>query len=308
MTTHGMDRVFISVSDMDRSLAFFRDWIGLSVVAEDELNPGELVGLWELTLGTSARAIWLKNELSDTLIELVQFMPTSDRVIRDGRVNRDYGIYDLAFFVKDIDYLYRDLTAQGFQTTSPVVRYQPNWVPHEVKELIVLGPDNVPVVHFARLTDEADAYHRQYIKLNHTAHFTPSLDAATRFYIEFLGLDQRGRMTIPPGLVEEMLELPYGTRTDVNFFERAGSNTCLLEFLEINFPARPLGTRARPPNLGIFQISFEVDDLDGVKSGAESAGFNVTGGPLEMRDPLHGPVRALTLNAPGDLMVQLFQR
>lgn len=107
-------------------MAFFRDWIGLSVVAEDGLNPDELVGLWGLTVDTSARAIWLKNELSDTLIELVQFMPTSDRVIREGSVNRNYGIYDLAFFLKDIDYLYRELTAHDFQATSPVVRYQPS--------------------------------------------------------------------------------------------------------------------------------------------------------------------------------------
>jgi catechol 2,3-dioxygenase-like lactoylglutathione lyase family enzyme len=61
MATKGMDRVSISVSSLEDSLAFYRDWIGMEVIAEHTLDPAEIRQLWNLPEGTEALAAFLKN-------------------------------------------------------------------------------------------------------------------------------------------------------------------------------------------------------------------------------------------------------
>ncbi len=204
--------------------------------------------------------------------------------------------------------MYAALTAQGYQATSSVVSYQPNWVPHQVKEVVINGPDNVALCHFARMTDEADAYSRQYIKFNHSAQMVPDLDEVSRFYGDILGLDLNGRMTIPPGMVEDILHLPEDTRTDVSFYVKHGMDGIQMEFLEMHVDVRSQRETARPPDLGLFMLAFEVDDLDTVAASASKAGFRLMSGPVSLERKLYGSLRATTVLAPGGVMVELFQR
>jgi len=154
MATKGMDRVSISVSSLEDSLAFYRDWIRMEVVAEQILEMDKIQQLWNLPGETEAKAVFLKDEVQSTLLELIEFTPKTGRTIREGAKQWDYGLYDIAFFVKDIAACYRDLTEKGFAFVSPPVQYQPNWVPHAVKEAILIGPDNVPIAHIERMTSE----------------------------------------------------------------------------------------------------------------------------------------------------------
>ncbi|MCX8127044.1 MAG: VOC family protein, partial [Dehalococcoidia bacterium] len=106
MSTKGIDRVVYSVGDMEKALGFYRDMIGMREVSERSLGALEISRLWKLSPTTRARAVCLKSELQDTLVELVEFSPNSGEPIRYGPEDLSWGIYDIAWFVKDIQHCY----------------------------------------------------------------------------------------------------------------------------------------------------------------------------------------------------------
>ena len=100
MITSGIDRISISVGDMDESLAFYSDWVGMKVVADQTLEHKVIQKLWDLPMGTSARTVFLKKDGQTTLLELIQFQPHSGKRIREGANPWDYGLDDICFMVK----------------------------------------------------------------------------------------------------------------------------------------------------------------------------------------------------------------
>ena len=42
MVTSGIDRIYISVRDMDESLAFYRDIVGMAIVADQGLDSEKI--------------------------------------------------------------------------------------------------------------------------------------------------------------------------------------------------------------------------------------------------------------------------
>ncbi len=306
--TGGMDRVFYSVGNMGKALSFYRDMVGMKVLAETILEPAEIARLWTLPEPTRAKAVFLKSELQDTIAELIEFTPNSGKRIRSGARDLNWGIYDIAWFVKDIQHCYREGLAKGYEFVAPPVQYQPNWVPWQVKETVMLGPDDAALVLFERMTDEARQYDRQYIRWNHSAFIVQSVAESRKFFCDFLGLDLRGEMDLPPGIVDRVLNIPPGTPCRGAFVEKKGTNTCIIELLEMKMPGRSLAAVARPPNLGIFGYAFEVDSLDSALKSSVEAGHPVISGPVEIETPLHGTNRAAFIAGPHGAWIQLFER
>lgn len=308
MTVLGMDRISICVSSLQKSLPFYRDLIGLSVIREYVPSSILVEKIHGVAAKTAARACLLKNELQDTLLELIEFTPAGGKPVRFGPGALEHGLYDFAFFVKDIQTCYAEGLAKGYKFASEPIPYQPNWVPHKVWEVIMFGPDNTPVVLFQRETGEAQAYQRQYIRLNHSAQIVESIDEVKKFYGGVLGLDAKGDMRVPGGVVDRVMGYPPGTEARLAFYERKGTNSCLLEFIEAKYQARTLGREGRPPNYGIFMISFEDHDLESTLRKSELAGFPTSGQPVSYRDIRNGTVTAASINAPSGVLVHLFKK
>lgn len=308
MSTSGMDRVFYSVGSMEKALSFYRDMIGMKVVAKTVLEPVEVERLWRLPPSTMAKAVFLRSELQDTAVELIEFTPNSGKLIRSGPGDLDWGIYDTAWFVKDIQYCYREALAKGYEFVAPPVEYQPNWVPWKVKETVMLGPDNAALVLFERMTEEAKQYDRQYIRMNHSAFIVGKVDEGKKFFCDCIGMDVRGEMEIPPGIVDSVLGIPPGTKCRGAFLEKKGTNTCIIELLEMAIPGKPLGMIARPPNLGIFGYAFEVDNLGRLLEVLPGSGYPIMGGPCKVKTPLHGEIEAAIISGPYGALIEIFQR
>lgn len=308
MTTKGMNRISISVSNLEDSLAFYRDWIGMKVIADETLEPDEIQQIWNLRGSTKARAVSLKNELQSTLLELIEFTPHSGRTIREGTKSWDYGIYCITFLVRDVDTIYHDLTGRGFTFISPPVQYQPNWVPYQVKEVTVIGPDNVRIDHFQRMKDEDYGSQGNYVKFDHCAQFVGNLDEAIRLYRDIVGLDLIGQMTIPKGLIDDIIGVPPGTEEKVAFFNKKDENALMMECMQLSTKGKSLASIARPPNLGLFMISFEVEDLSAFMEPCKKKGVAILSGPVELHSKLHGRIRVITLEGPNGVMIELFDR
>jgi len=306
MDIKGMDTHFISVSSMDRSLALYRDWMGMELVNDQMLPSSEIQQLWQLPLGTQARAVWLKSRMQTTMLGLIEFQPNSGKAIREP-MTHDYGHWAVAFWVKDTDVVYQGLTPQGYTFVSPPFFYKPDWLPFSVKELVLIGPDKITVGHFEkRAGEEIDSPHN-YVRLDHCAQYVKVIDASIRFYCDVLGLDLRDKLTLSPGLLDQLLVVPPGTETQTAMIHKKDQVSLTIQLIKVAVPGQELAAVARPPNLGVFMMSFEVDDLSQYMKKLSEAGVPIVAGPVELHDQVHGRMNAIITAGPNGELIQLLE-
>jgi catechol 2,3-dioxygenase-like lactoylglutathione lyase family enzyme len=113
----GLHHVSRSVADMDRSLGFYRDLLGLAVVLDTEMS-GEMldreVGLENARL----RLVELSAGSGATMLELLQYLtpsPAADAGLRPC----DIGAHHIAVLVDDIEAAHRALATEGVVFTHP---------------------------------------------------------------------------------------------------------------------------------------------------------------------------------------------
>jgi catechol 2,3-dioxygenase-like lactoylglutathione lyase family enzyme len=308
MKTRGVHSISLSVSDIEKALDFYRDYVELGVVVDEELNPEWVRGLWNLPVGTKARRVVLKGDLRDTMLELVEFTPNSGQRIREGAKPWDYGVYCMTFLVKDIEQLYRQLGEKGYRFVTPPIQYQPNWVAWPVKEVTLIADDGVMIDYFMRVKDEEYPTPNNIVRLDHTAWMVDSYDRVKPFFVEVAGLDQGAEMAVPEGLIDDVILLPSGHNIHTCFFSKKDENSLVIECLKVSLEGKPLARLARPPHLGIFQYSFEVDRLETVLEKCREHGFPVLGGPVVIATERQRAVRAATIEGPLGVMFGFFER
>ncbi|MGH7803958.1 MAG: VOC family protein, partial [Candidatus Binatia bacterium] len=102
--------VGIGVTDLDRSLRFYRDLLGFVRLSELEIAGEPTDRLLELE-GSHLRAVYLERD--GLRIELLFFVAPSRRRARLQRAMDDLGFTHLSLRVSDLDALVRELRAAG---------------------------------------------------------------------------------------------------------------------------------------------------------------------------------------------------
>lgn len=106
-----------TVRDLEASLAFYRDLLGLGVVVDEELAGDALdrvVGL------TGVRLRYVELDVGDgRLLELVEYHEPPGRDLPPGSSPADLGAHHVALLVDDLDVLHRRLSASGVRFTCP---------------------------------------------------------------------------------------------------------------------------------------------------------------------------------------------
>ena len=146
----------ISVSDMERSLAFYEDILGLERVFDSEVdnNPdlSAVVGMDN----AKGRVVWLV--AGDTMIELWQWNRPSGRDLPDDYCPADRGVTHFALQVDDVDDLHRRVVAGGFRAnTRPLDlrMHKTTYIRGPDGEIIEILEDRVTLEWLARLRDDA---------------------------------------------------------------------------------------------------------------------------------------------------------
>jgi catechol 2,3-dioxygenase-like lactoylglutathione lyase family enzyme len=308
MNITGIDRILISVRDMNESLAFFQDWMEMEVVTDTKLQSKKMQQLWNLSAETNTRAVYLKSQEHKTLLELIEFDPRSEMAIRSGTNPWDFGLYDLGFYVEDVEKIHRELINKGFKSVSQPVHYKPDWVPNEVKEMVIIGPNEINIAHFERVTPPKPVFRGKYGKMTHAALIVEDMERARSFYQNVMGLDFMGSITLTRGLVDEVLKLPPGTGVKLGFALKKDSEYSGVELLEFSLKGISLRTVARPPHLGLFAVSFKTDDLSGLIKKCKAEKIKILSGPIEMNLMPHGSVKAITIEGPGTEIIECFEK
>lgn len=105
-----MKHVGVSVADLDRSLAFYRDLLGMEVVVEESFAGPQYEMILRLK-GAKGRVALLK--AADVYIELFEFSQPAPRCGDLDRPVCDHGITHFCMEVADIEAEYGRLQAAG---------------------------------------------------------------------------------------------------------------------------------------------------------------------------------------------------
>jgi catechol 2,3-dioxygenase-like lactoylglutathione lyase family enzyme len=135
-----------TVSDLDRSLHFYRDLLGLEVVAEQEKQGGYLAAIVGYP-DAHVRMAHLRVPGADHVVELFQYLaPAGDAV---GTIEpRNVGSPHLCFVMDDLPALYERLRASGIESFfSPPVEVDTG-INAGGLALYLRDPDGIPVELF----------------------------------------------------------------------------------------------------------------------------------------------------------------
>lgn len=297
-------RICVSVSELEKSQAFFTGEMELTEVCRGRLDEQTVAAVYGLG-SSAAEYAMLKNEEQPTLLQLICFTNTPKRPIREGRPSWDFGYYDVAFRAKDNSWAYEHFRDLGFDYYCPPTRYVADWINLDVLEGVLKGPDAMPMALIERLKEPIPRFEGMFSIFTDVAQTVASGEEAARFYEGVLGLSKVFDEELPDGLVDDIVGVPHGTHTRMLMF--AGGNTPITECLEYSIKGRPMSDVAKPENVGVFATAYETEDLDALLERCAAAGFETAVPPLRLRLEPYGEIRLARVNGPSGMSVELFQ-
>ncbi len=294
--------VGLTVSDMDRSLAFYTGVLSFEKVGERAVSgPAyeRLVGV----KGARARVVTLR--LRDELLELTEFLaPKGQPAPADWRSN-DRWFQHVAIIVRNMDSAFARLQAAGVRHASAGGPQRlPDWNKNAggIRAFYFRDPDDHPleILWFPPgkgLAKWHAATDRLFLGIDHTAIVVKDTRRSLAFYRDALGLDIAGASE-NYGPEQENLNNVPGARLRITSLRAADGLG--IEFLEYLTPktgrAFPRDARANDlvhwqtrlvvPDAGLAAARLRAEGAEFVSPGAvsvESTGAGLLG--LQVRDP-----------------------
>lgn len=243
----GVEAVGFTVSDIDRSVAFFSE-----VLSFEPLDAVEIDGPpYEEMLGVPGlRARVVRLRLGDESIELSEYRTPRGRPLPPDSHSNDLWFQHLAIIVSDMDRAYAHLQRHRVEHVSPEPQVLPAWNQNAggIRAFYFKDPDGhvLEILQFPR-GKGAEKWHRRsdrlFLGIDHTAIAIDDTNTSLAFYRDGLGMQVAGTSE-NHGCEQERLSNVHGARLRITTL-RAGSGPGieLLEYLA------PPGGRAAPVDL-----------------------------------------------------------
>lgn len=133
----GLDHVSVTCGDLDASIAFYSDVLGLEVADRGESDDREIALMMDLN---RVRIRWADVDLGDgTTLELVQFLDPSGSPV--SKSLWDPGATHIGLQVDDIDAMHARLREAEVRVVSKPVRLTEEGSWHGAKVLYAVDPD-----------------------------------------------------------------------------------------------------------------------------------------------------------------------
>jgi lactoylglutathione lyase len=116
-----MDHVAMSVKDMDKTIAFYRDIIGMKKIYDRQFDTGmaKLLGIPK----ASVRIVHLT--LGDCFLELFHYTDPEGKEPETARRQSDFGLTHIGFMVSDFWGTYNHLKRRGVAFVGEPVEFRP---------------------------------------------------------------------------------------------------------------------------------------------------------------------------------------
>src|SRR5918996_172887 len=275
-----VDSVGITVSDMDRAVAFYTSVLSFEKMSDVELSGRE----YELLSGVfGARMRVVRLQLGDESLELTEFLAPKGRPVPDDIRPNDRVFQHVAIIVSDMDKAYARLRKAGVEHASTAPQTLPQWNRNAagIKAFYFRDPDRhfLEILQFPpdkglpkwRRTD------RLFLGIDHTAIVVDDTERSLRFYRDSLEMDVAGGSE-NYDVEQEHLNNVFGARLRITALRAAtGPGIEILEYLA------PRNGRPAPADLHANDISHWQTTL-------------ITGAPERVFDLL--PLRVFSLVSP----------
>ena len=300
---HAVLSVGFTVSDMDRSVAFYRDVLTFKTVSDVEVDGPEYDRLYGV-FGARARVVRMR--LGEQHIDLTQFLAPPDvRPIPVPSYSNDLWFQHVAIVVRDMDDAWAHLRTFHVKQISARPQTIPvtNPAAAGIKAIKFRDPDghNLELLWFPSGKGHPD-WHKAgtgvFLGIDHTAMTVRSTQNSLKFYRDLLGLSVVGS-TLNMGTEQEHLDGLPGARAHVTGLAPETSPPGM-EFLEYELPTagRPFPIDSHPTDLWHWQTMLVVGDLEGTAAALAPSAPSISRGIVTLPDGALGFSKGLLVRDP----------
>lgn len=317
VTTRPWTEVLVSVSDIDRTAAFFTDIAGYEPLERGPVSAGDLAA-WGLSAEASGEALVLRAPGAEHgFVRLVDYEVAGPRVpTRPGARAWDTGCYwSIMVRIKDMESVYNDAIAIGWWTETPITYLE--FGQSQLHVVVFKGPDGIGVQGYERLTTPLPEGFADFERVSqpfNIMQMTRDRESARVLMEDVLGFDRFWYG--PPYTDEEPTHMPLGIPRNLTttipykagiFYPVAGEYG-RMEYIEIEgLDGRDHAARCDAPNLGILSVSYPVADLDTALETIIARGWAIEAGPYQVVRAPHGAIRAFRIKAPDGANIEFFE-
>ena len=287
-----VDSVGFTVSNMERSLAFYAGVLPFSKTSDIEVAGRD----FELLSGVfGARARIVRLQLGDEQIELTEYKAPRGRPIPDDMKPNDRSFQHIAIIVRDMDAAYARLRSKDVAHGSTGPQRLPDWNPNAggIRAFYFRDPDG----HFLEILQfpsgkGLEKWHRPgadvFLGIDHTAIVVGDTATSLAYYRDTLGLKIAGESE-NFDVEQEHLNNVFGARLRITALRAAeGPGIELLEYLAPrDGRAAPLDLKAN--DLVHWQTTLVTSSLEPLLPLARSHRVSlVSPGPVDVTGHLSG--------------------
>jgi catechol 2,3-dioxygenase-like lactoylglutathione lyase family enzyme len=287
-TIERVDSVAITVSDMDRALAFYTGVLPFEVVARTEV-AGEA---YEHLFGVfGMRAEIAELRLGTERLQLIDYLAPEGRSVPEDSKSNDEWFQHVAIIVSDMDQAYALLRQHKVQHASSGPQTLPAWNPNAggIKAFYFKDPDGHNLEILAFPPDKGAAKWHQagaalFEGIDHTAIVVRDTLPSLAFFQGTLGLEVHGHSE-NYGVEQEHLNNVFGARLLITSLGAAAGPS--VEFLDYLAPAtgRPVPVDTQANDLWHWHINMVTSDIEGLQTRLREAGAAfVSPGIVDMPD------------------------
>lgn len=266
-------RVSITVADLARTAAFYRDALGLDVGPEQSLGDPAWKSLLGLDEDTTARAVDVN--FGQHMLKLVAFNPPG-RPYPAERASNDQWFEHIALVTGDITAVWERLKrgSPGVITTGEPVLLPPNTGSVTAFKFRDLEGHPLELIFFPQGVGSPvwqEATGTGVLGYDHTAISVMDVDRSIAFYTDLLGFHIGGR-SLNRGPEQDRLDGLRGCEVDVVALQPSVAPTPHVELLHYRTPpGRTLTAEIRANDVASARQIHQVDDLDALVGRLEAA-------------------------------------
>ena len=317
-----------TVSDMDRSIAFYRDVLTFTPVGDVEVDGPEYEQLFGI-FGVRARIVHM--QLGEQQIALTQFVSPPDlRPIPMPSYSHDLWFQHFAIVVRDMEAAWAQLRKHRVRQISPRPQTIPVTNPPAagIKAIKFRDPDghNLELLWFP--PDKGNPVWKRpispahpgaaetapipesdlFMGIDHTAMTVRSTESSAKFYRDLLGMTVAGG-TLNMGTTQQYLDSLPGARTRVTGLAPKMAPPGL-EFLEYELPTagRPFPADSRPTDLWHWQTTLLVSDVEAAAAALRDTAQLVSSGVVSIPDGRLGFTKGFLVRDPDGHVMQVVSR
>ncbi len=259
-----IDKIGMTVSDMDRSVEFFSKVLSFEKTSDVEVAGSEYEQLQGL-FGVRMRVVRMK--LGDEFIALTEYLAPKGRPIPVDSRSNDLWFQHIAIVVSDMDKAYQQLRLHKVQHASTGPQRIPDWnkAAAGVRAFYFRDPDghNLEVIYFppGKGDPKWQRKERLFLGIDHTAIAVSDTEESLKFYRDLLGMKLAGESE-NYGTEQEHLNNVFGARLHISGL-RAQTGPGV-EFLDYLAPrdGRPAPVDSRTNDLWHWQTAMGVSSAD----------------------------------------------